>query len=76
MCINEKRFGDVKCIFNLKGSYSFKPLHEKTKTPVTQFILHVIPYGKWSCHEKKTLRLVYERPDDAEISVIQHCLCI
>ena len=21
----------------MKGSYSFKPMHEKTKTPVTQF---------------------------------------
>ena len=37
MCINEKRFGDVKCIYNLKGNYSFKSLHENTKTPVTQF---------------------------------------
>ena len=61
---------------NLNGNYSFKPLHEKTKHQSLSFILHVILYGKWSCHEKKTLRFAYERPDDAEISVTQHCLCI
>ena len=55
MCINEKRFGDVKCIFNLKGNYSFKSLHEKTKTPVIQFYCARDSYGKWSCHEKRRL---------------------
>ena len=60
----------------LKGNYSFKPLHEKTKTPVTQFYFAraSLRYMVMSC--KKTLRLVYERPDDAEISVTQHCLYI
>ena len=48
----------------------------KRKHQSLSFIVHMILYGKWSCHEKKTLRLVYERPDDAEISVTQHCMCI
>ena len=37
MSINEKRFGDVKLFLIKKGGYSFKPMHVKTKTPVTQF---------------------------------------
>ena len=46
----------LNVFLNLKGSYSFKPLHEKTKTPVTQFYFaRDTVYGKWSCHEKRRL---------------------
>ena len=39
----------------LKGTYSLECCIRKRKHQSLSFILHVLLYGKWSCHEKRRL---------------------